>query len=454
MFAKISRKNLAQKIINMVFLKRVPVRDSRVEFDTVHLSTREGARRVGMNMQAPSLAMFEDDTGNAAPCRELCASLQASAEHYRNPDMYMIVSKSFFADMRRALDSERERSNKMKAAYDAGLAPCRKLCQGLKASAEHYANTDKYVIAAKSSIKDMQSALSAVREQLKQMTAARNGLQAELKTQTTRHSASMAAVTAQHQKDLALVQKQNDTLQKEHEHTSSVLQVTRKALNTQLDDMQALEKKHRELEAQNSSLRTEFEAQKLELQKLQRLLAQQGGVDQDTAPDIQSNTARDPSPDVQSNIAQDAAPDIQSNIARDPSPDVQSNIAQDAAPDIQSNIAQDALSDKQVVAAKPDSLQVLAQTACQEASRLSPRRMDNTGICPHGKRKDSCVFCNLNLSCAHKARRRDCQFCSTSSHCEHKGRFGQPVFKKRCRVCSPHNFCQLGCLDSKTSLVY
>ena len=386
--------------------------------------------------------MFEDDTGNAAPCRELCASLQASAEHYRNPDMYMIVSKSFFADMRRALDSERERSNKMKAAYDAGLAPCRKLCQGLKASAEHYANTDKYVIAAKSSIKDMQSALSAVREQLKQMTAARNGLQAELKTQTTRHSASMAAVTAQHQKDLALVQKQNDTLQKEHEHTSSVLQVTRKALNTQLDDMQALEKKHRELEAQNSSLRTEFEAQKLELQKLQRLLAQQGGVDQDTAPDIQSNTARDPSPD------------IQSNIARDPSPDVQSNIAQDAAPDIQSNIAQDAPSDKQVVAAKPDSLQVLAQTACQEASRLSPRRMDNTGICPHGKRKDSCVFCNLNLSCAHKARRRDCQFCSTSSHCEHKGRFGQPVFKKECRCAALTISASLVVWILKTSLVY
>lgn len=408
MFAKFSRK----KIINLLFLKRIPVRDSRIEFDTVQLSTREGARRVGMNMQAPSLAMFEDDTGNAAPCRELCASLQASAEHYRNPDMYMIVSKSFFADMRRALDSERERSNKMKAAYDAGLAPCRKLCQGLKASAEHYANTDKYVIAAKSSIKDMQSALSAVREQLKQMTTVRNGLQAELKTQTTRHSASMAALTAQHQKDLALVQKQNDELKKEHEHTSSVLQVTRKALNTQLDDVQVLEKKHRELEAQNSSLRAEFEAQKLELLKLQHLLAKEGGVDQDASSDIQSN------------------------------------IAQDAAVEQQGDVNQDATSDKQAVVAKPDSLQVLAQAACQEASLFSPRRMDNTGICPHGKRKDSCVFCNLNLSCAHKARRRDCQFCNTSSHCEHKGRFGQPMFKKRCRVCSPHNFCQLGCLDS------
>ena len=68
--------------------------------------------------------------------------------------------------------------------------------------------------------------------------------------------------------------------------------------------------------------------------------------------------------------------------------------------------------------------------------------------CDHGKRKDSCGRCNRRLSCEHKARRRDCGVCNPSSHCEHRGRFNEPMFRKSCRICSSHFFCDQGCRDT------
>lgn len=57
-------------------------------------------------------------------------------------------------------------------------------------------------------------------------------------------------------------------------------------------------------------------------------------------------------------------------------------------------------------------------------------KKNNSRLCEHDKRKDSCKECNPKGFCEHNKRKYDCKDCKATSFCKHGSR------KYRCKKCN------------------